>query len=155
MRTSRYIYRTAAAAGALALAHALVATRGTAQTTSTPAAAHDSARVVFAHALPRLDGSRLEATLVEVLYGPGESSPPHVHPCAVIGYVIEGAVRSQSAGEAEAVYHAGESFYERPGAVHRVSANASRVAPARLLAYFTCDRRAPLTTPATAPTGGK
>jgi hypothetical protein len=36
-----------------------------------------------------------------------------------------------------------------------VSANASRVAPARLLAYFTCDRRAPLTTPAAAPTGGR
>jgi quercetin dioxygenase-like cupin family protein len=131
------------------IATAQGATReGTTREGGDHAEGHGRARVAFAHALPRLDGSRLETTLVEVSYGPGESSPPHAHPCAVVGYVVEGAIRSQSEGEAERVYRAGESFYERPGAVHRVSANASGVAPARLLAYFTCDRRAPLTTPA-------
>jgi quercetin dioxygenase-like cupin family protein len=48
------------------------------------------ARIAFSHALPRLYGTHLKATIVEVTYGPGASSPPHSHPCPVIGYVIEG-----------------------------------------------------------------
>ena len=102
----------------------------------------------FSHELPRLNGEHLSAKLVEVSYGPGGSSPPHSHPCPVIGYVLDGAIRSQVRGQPESTYRAGESFYEAPNGVHQVSANASRTAPARLLAYFVCDRDAPLTTPA-------
>ena len=117
------------------------------------AAAQDSAppspaRKVFSQALPRLDGSRLEATVVEVRYDPGEGSPPHRHPCPVIGYVIEGALRTRSGSQMEEVYHTGESFYEMPDSVHRVSANASSDRPVRFLAYFVCDRQGPLSTPA-------
>jgi len=71
-------------------------------------------RIVFSHALPPLDGGHLNVTVVEITYGPGESSPPHSHPCAVVGYVIEGALRTQVNGEAEAIYKTGESFYEPP-----------------------------------------
>ncbi len=105
----------------------------------------EEARMVFAHALPALDGGRLQAKVVEVTYGPGESSKQHSHPCAVIGYVIEGAVRMQVKGEPEATYKAGQSFYEAPNGVHAVSANASKTQRARFLAYFTCDRETPLT----------
>jgi quercetin dioxygenase-like cupin family protein len=105
-------------------------------------------RPAFSHELPRLNGEHLSAKLVEVSYGPGGSSPPHSHPCPVIGYVLDGAIRSQVRGQPESTYRAGESFYEAPNGVHQVSANASRTAPARLLAYFVCDRDAPLTTPA-------
>ena len=108
----------------------------------------EEARIVFAHALPALDGGRLQAKVVEVTYGPGESSKQHSHPCAVIGYVIEGAVRMQVKGEPEATYKAGQSFYEAPNGVHAVSANASKTERARFLAYFTCDRETPLTVPA-------
>jgi quercetin dioxygenase-like cupin family protein len=101
-------------------------------------------RVVFAHALAPLDGSHLKATIVEVRYGPGESSPAHSHPCPVIGYVIEGALRTQVQGEPAVVYHAGQSFYENPDQGHLVSANASRTDSLRFLAYFTCDRDTPL-----------
>jgi quercetin dioxygenase-like cupin family protein len=104
-------------------------------------------RPVFMHALPVLDGGKLEAKIVEVTYGPGQSSAPHGHPCAVIGYVLEGAVRMQVKGEPEAVYKAGQSFYEAPNGVHAVSANASKTERARFLAYFTCDRESPLTVP--------
>ena len=103
--------------------------------------------VAFSGALPPMDGSRLEATVVEVNYGPGESSEPHSHPCPVVGYVVEGTVRSQVQGEAEAVYQAGETFYEPPNGVHLVSGSASAKAPAKLLAYFVCDRKAPLSAP--------
>src|SRR5678810_146419 len=78
--------------------------------------------IAFSHALPQLDGTHLKATIVEVTYGPGASSPPHSHPCPVIGYVIEGALRTQVKGEAEAIYNAGQSFYEAPNGVHIVSA---------------------------------
>jgi quercetin dioxygenase-like cupin family protein len=103
------------------------------------------ARMVFTHALPVLDGGRLTAHLVEVTYAPGQSSSAHSHPCAVIGFVIEGAVRMQVKGEQEAIYKAGESFYEAPNGIHAVSANASKTKPARFLAYFTCDHETPLT----------
>lgn len=108
----------------------------------------ERARVAFAGALPRLEGSRLKATLVEVTYQPGDSSTAHRHPCPVVGYVIEGSYRTKSGDEPEAVFTAGQTFYEAPGAVHRVSANASRERPVRFLAYFVCESEGPLTAPA-------
>jgi quercetin dioxygenase-like cupin family protein len=108
----------------------------------------ERARVAFAGALPTLEGSRLKATLVEVTYQPGDSSTAHRHPCPVVGYVIEGSYRTKSGDEPEAVFTAGQTFYEAPGAVHRVSANGSRDRPVRFLAYFVCDSEAPLTAPA-------
>jgi len=111
-----------------------------------PQAKHEHSRVAFSHALPSLNGDHLEATVVEVNYGPGESSPPHTHPCAVIGYIIQGTYRSQVKGEPEAIYKAGESFYEAPNGVHQVSANASAKDPLKFLAFFTCDHQAPLST---------
>jgi quercetin dioxygenase-like cupin family protein len=104
----------------------------------------ERARVAFSHALPRLDGGHLKTTIVEVTYGPGESSKPHSHPCPVVGYVVAGAIRTQVRGEAQAVYQAGESFYEPPNGVHQVSGNASDREPAKFLAYFICDHEAPL-----------
>jgi quercetin dioxygenase-like cupin family protein len=115
------------------------------------------AQVRTAHArdLPAMDGGRLKATVVEVTYGPGASSPPHSHPCPVIGYVLEGTLRTQVKGEPAVVYHAGESFYEAPNGVHQVSANASDRKPARLLAYFICDRDTPLSTPVADPASAR
>jgi quercetin dioxygenase-like cupin family protein len=104
-----------------------------------------------------LDGNHLEAKIVEVTYGPGESSAAHSHPCPVIGYVIEGAIRTQVKGESEAIFKTGESFYEAPNGVHQVSANASRKEQARFLAYFVCDHNTPLSiaTPVLKTEGGE
>jgi len=104
----------------------------------------ERSRVAFSHDLPGLIGDKLSVTIVEVNYGPGESSAPHSHPCPVIGYVLEGTLRTQVKGEPQAIYKAGESFYESPNGVHVVSANASDKEQARLLAYFVCDQREPL-----------
>jgi quercetin dioxygenase-like cupin family protein len=112
----------------------------------------ERAQIVLAQALPKMDGEHLKATLVEVNYGPGESSPPHSHPCPVIGYVVAGTVRTQVRGEAEAVYKVGESFYEAANGVHVVSANASPTEPAKFVAFFVCDHDAPLSV---AEKGGK
>ena len=45
-------------------------------------------------------------------------------------------IRSKVNDEPEHVYKAGESWTERPGDHHQVSANASSTKPARLLAIF-------------------
>lgn len=106
--------------------------------------AKDRARILISRALSQMDGNHLKAVLLEVHYGPGESSQPHSHPCAVVGYVVEGAIRSQVKGEPEITYKAGESFYEAPNGVHQVSANASATEPAKFVAYMICDHDAPL-----------
>lgn len=107
-------------------------------------------RVAFARALPALDGAHLKVTLEEITYGPGESSFVHSHPCPVVGYVVSGAVRMQMKGKAEAIYRAGDSFYEAPHEVHVVAANASATEPVRFVAYFVCDHEEPLSAPVTA-----
>lgn len=106
-----------------------------------------SSRNAFSHALPALNGSTLRVDLVEVSYGPGAASPSHSHPCPVIGYVLQGSIRSQVKGQSAATYNAGESFYEPPNGTHLVSANASDTKPAKLLAVFVCDHDAPLSAP--------
>jgi quercetin dioxygenase-like cupin family protein len=115
------------------------------------------ARLAFSHDLPRLNGDKLSVTVVEVNYGPGESSIPHSHPCPVIGYVVEGTLRTQVKGEPAATYKAGESFYEAANGVHLVSANTSDKERAKLLAYFVCDQHTALSVdvPESKPAGEK
>lgn len=107
----------------------------------------DPARLVISQTLPRLNGEHVQVKVVEVTYAPGESSPAHSHPCAVIGYVIEGSVRTQVKGDAELVVKAGQSFYEPPNGVHQVSANASKDKPARFTATFVCEGDIPISGP--------
>ena len=125
-------------AGLLLIVSLLVPARARAQQVET------QDRRVLSQALPAMDGRGLRVTVVEVRYAPGGSSRPHRHPCAVVGFVIAGTLRSRVQGEPEALYRAGESFYEAPNGVHLVSANASDRDPVRFLVYFTCDHDAPL-----------
>jgi quercetin dioxygenase-like cupin family protein len=109
--------------------------------------AKQRARIAISQQLPQLNGGPLTVALVEVNYGPGESSSPHSHPCPVIAYVAQGAIRTQVKGQPETTYKAGESFYELPNGVHQVSANTSVTKPAKLLAFFVCDHEGPLSIP--------
>ena len=130
------------------LAATLLLTGATVVTFPSPSAEGEhSSRTIFSHELPNLKGSTLRSEIVAVTYGPGGASPVHSHPCPVIGYVLQGAVRMQVDGEPERVYRQGESFYEAPNGVHRVSANASTNEPAKFLAFFVCDNDAPLSAP--------
>ena len=54
-------------------------------------------------------------------------------------YVLSGAIRSQVDDGPVQVFHAGESWSEKPGARHTVSENASATEPAKLLAIFVVD----------------
>ena len=86
---------------------------------------------------------------MEVTYPPGGANPAHRHPCPVIGYVLEGALRMQVKGQPERIFKPGETFFEAPSDVHVVSANASQDVPARFLAYFVCDHTTPFSVPVT------
>jgi quercetin dioxygenase-like cupin family protein len=102
----------------------------------------------FEHAIPNIPGKSLVAAVVD--YGPGGASPSHVHAKSafIYAYVVSGAIESQVNDGPRRVYRAGESFFEEPGSVHRVSRNASKTEPAKLLAVFVVDTNdKALTTP--------
>ncbi len=106
--------------------------------------------LVYQHELPNCPGKSIKSVLVE--YGPGGYSHGHTHPKSAFIYatVLEGAIRSQVNNEPVTTYTAGQSFSELPGDIHRVSANASDTAPAKLLAVFVVDtNETNLTTPLT------
>lgn len=115
-----------------------------------PASAADSGGKIvprFNQPISNIPGKSLIA--VEVDYPPGAKTPPHHHADSafIMGYVLAGAIRSQVAGQPVHVYHAGDTFYEKPGAHHLISANASDTKPAKLLAVFVVDTdHGPLTT---------
>jgi quercetin dioxygenase-like cupin family protein len=107
-----------------------------------PAAAHGAHETVtpnFQHALPNVPGKSLTAVVVD--YAPGAASPAHKHAGSafIYAYVVSGDIESQVDDGPKRVYHAGESFFEAPGAVHRISRNASETKPAKLLAVFVAD----------------
>jgi quercetin dioxygenase-like cupin family protein len=79
------------------------------------------------------------ATFQEVHLAPGQPSRAHRHPGFVLGYVIEGEVRFQVAGEPERILRSGDVFYEAPGAVHAKAESASPDKPARMLAIIIAD----------------
>ena len=117
-----------------------------------PAPAHDAERESvtpkFAQAIGNIPGKTMR--VVEVDYAPGASSLPHTHaPSAFIyAYVLSGEVESKVNDGETRRYKAGESWFEAPGAIHAVSRNASKTAPAKLLAVFLVDSsETKLTTP--------
>ena len=145
---SRMIRRSSAIVFAVVIAtHAAAAQAPAAAKGQASPPAPTTPPAPFSHALDAMDGAHLKVTVVEVRYAPGQSSKAHSHPCPVIGYILEGAFRTQVRGEPEAVYTAGQFFYEAANGAHIVSANASSEKPVRFLAYFTCDRDVPLMQP--------
>ena len=104
-----------------------------------PQPVEETTTSIFHRPLPNVPGKALIAA--EVLYPAGGATPPHKHPKSafVFAYVLEGKIASAVGDEAPRIYGPGESWYEEPGAVHRVSRNASDSEPAKLLAIFIVD----------------
>ena len=100
---------------------------------------NSKATLVYEHALPNVPGKSIKGVLVE--YSPGASSSAHKHAKSAFIYaiVLEGAIRSSVNDGPVVTYRTGESFSEMPGDRHSVSENASKTAPAKLLAVFVVD----------------
>ena len=101
----------------------------------------------FNNPIPNILGKNIVAVVVD--YPPGVSNPPHHHTGSafVTAYVLQGAVRSQSMmGRLMSIMRA--IIARNPGSHHRLSENASKTDPTRLLAIFVLDTgNMPITTP--------
>ena len=102
---------------------------------------------LFTQELPPVSLDGWKMTALVITYAPGQVDRAHRHIGFVFGYVLEGDLRFKVDGGEETTYHAGQMFYEKPGSVHRVSANASATRPCRFLAMVFVDKTKPLTEP--------
>ena len=107
-------------------------------------AERETVELITSQALPNVPGKRI--TVVRVSYGPGGASRPHRHAGSVTAYITKGEIRSQLGGGPVETFQVGQSFFEPPGSTHLVSANASNMEPAELIAVFVADEGAQLTT---------
>lgn len=103
------------------------------------AMAAEAVKPAFNQQISNIPGKSVVAVTVE--YAPGGKTPAHHHAGSafVTAYVLSGAIRSQVDDGPVQVFHAGESWSEKPGARHTVSENASATEPAKLLAVFVVD----------------
>jgi quercetin dioxygenase-like cupin family protein len=108
----------------------------------TGAGPRETATVVADVPIPNVSGKRLVSRVIE--YPPAGGSAPHRHArtAFIYAYVLSGRIRSQVDGQPARVYGPGETWFEDPGAHHRVSENASDTEPARLLAVLIVDAAA-------------
>ena len=134
MKTARFV-----AVAVLMLGSSLASHVVQSHTASGGAPLAETVTVAADELIPNLPGKRLVSHIVD--YAPGASSAAHRHARSafIYAYVLSGEIRSQVDGEPARVYRAGEAWFENPGAYHRVGANASDTAPARLLAVLIVD----------------
>ncbi len=95
--------------------------------------------------LPDVAGK--EVVMLTVEYPPGGSSKPHRHNADVFVYVLSGSVVMQVDGQKAVTLGPGQTFHEKPTDVHRVSANASKTAPAKFVVFIVKDKGKETTQP--------
>lgn len=108
----------------LRFAAPLAALSAAAALTAADAPTGDSS-ILFSAPLADVPGKHL--VVVRLDFAPRSKEPftPHRHPGSVYVYVTQGAVRWAVNGQAPQVAHAGEGFFEPPGALHSVNENAN------------------------------
>ncbi|HKE43468.1 MAG TPA: cupin domain-containing protein [Steroidobacteraceae bacterium] len=88
-----------------------------------------------------------EVLMSTVEYLPGGASMPHRHDANVFVYVLEGSLIMQVDGHEVVTLKPGDTFYEGPDDIHRVSANASKTEPVKFLVFMVKDKDKPPTRP--------
>lgn len=86
------------------------------------------------------------AALVELTIPPGEREGRHIHPGAVVVYILQGALTVSTDGAPLKTYQTGETFYIPPGTVHEGINNGQSTMKA--LASFVSEKGKPLTSAA-------
>jgi quercetin dioxygenase-like cupin family protein len=98
------------------------------------------------HALADVPGREVMVITLDI--PPGGGSAPHRHPGHhVFGYVLEGSYKLKLDQGDEKILTKGQAFYEAPGQLHAVSANASATEPAKVLAVIVAESGKPVTVP--------
>jgi quercetin dioxygenase-like cupin family protein len=94
--------------------------------------------------LADLPGREMRMTLLD--REPGNASPMHRHPGHhTFGYVIQGTYELGVNGGPTRILHAGDTFYEPPGALHSMSKNASTTERLKILVCMVADQSKPST----------
>ncbi|HVQ15863.1 MAG TPA: DUF3179 domain-containing (seleno)protein [Vicinamibacterales bacterium] len=91
----------------------------------------------------RLEG--FDAVLVELNFQPGASVPEHRHPGPIVGYVLDGQMRTAINHQADQVVAAGGTFFEPYGALHTSFSSANPDVPVRAVAFLVVPNGSPLT----------
>jgi quercetin dioxygenase-like cupin family protein len=71
----------------------------------------------------------------EINFEPGQETGRHLHPCPVLGYIVEGSAVVQVEGQPEQRLAKGDAFYEPAGAVMRFD-NASSEQALKFICYY-------------------
>ena len=113
--------------------------------TSAPRSSGELARYALTGPLQGFD-----AVLVELNFQPGASVPEHRHPGPILGYVVDGQMRTAINHQADQIVAAGGTFFEPHGALHTSFSSANPDAPVRAVAFLVVPSGSPLTERATA-----
>jgi quercetin dioxygenase-like cupin family protein len=79
------------------------------------------------------------AEVHEIRMEPGQQGGRHLHPCAVLGYIIEGTAVYQIEGEPAKTLATGSAFYEPANTVIANFGNASDSEPMTFVALYLLD----------------
>jgi quercetin dioxygenase-like cupin family protein len=90
-----------------------------------------------------------DAVLVGLNFTPGVSVPEHRHPGPILGYVVDGQMRTAINHQPDEIIPAGGTFFEPYGALHTSFSSASPDAPVRAVAFLVVPSGGPLTERAT------
>jgi quercetin dioxygenase-like cupin family protein len=71
-----------------------------------------------------------------ITLAPAQRTGLHVHPCTVVGYVVEGAIAFQIEGQPAKVLKQGDAFHEAFGTPIVRFDNASETASATFIAFY-------------------
>jgi quercetin dioxygenase-like cupin family protein len=72
----------------------------------------------------------------EIRMQPRQRGGRHLHPCAVLGYIVEGTAIYQIEGEPEQILPAGSAFHEPAGAIIADFGNASDSESMTFVAFY-------------------
>jgi quercetin dioxygenase-like cupin family protein len=79
------------------------------------------------------------ADVRQIRLEPGKRTGRHLHPCPVLGYIIEGTAFFQVEGEPAKTLPAGSAFYEPADVVIAEFRNASDSLPMIFVAFYLLD----------------
>ena len=75
----------------------------------------------------------------EIRLEPGQHSGRHLHPCAVLGYIVSGTAVCEIEGEPMQTLPAGSAFHEPADAIIANFGNASDSEPMTFVAFYLLD----------------
>jgi quercetin dioxygenase-like cupin family protein len=76
------------------------------------------------------------ADVHEIQLKPGEVVGRHIHPCNVLGYIVDGDAIYQVEGQPEQLWANGSAFYEPANTVITKFGNASTTEPMTFIAFY-------------------